>query len=367
MIFKKTILAIFLWTFLLPLQTLGAGSEISRKLDIVAETLVSTYEKKSTESEKVSLAVLPFHAGSELAKRRAGIAIAELLTHSFRSYERFKIVERIEFEKIMNELHLNASGVAEAEEALKVGKLSGAKLQVLGSIEKIGSKYHINARMVETESGEVFATAYETLPADLFEEQAKTYLVPVPETQAIGIYFLYTRRHLSPASEPFSYSTGWENITISPNSAALNQMGLGFRYFPYKNFVIDVSGFFSGKMKEGAVKINSSRGYTHSESFFTKAYRLLLNYDLTSNKHFHIYAGPGIIWYDTGPDSRGDYSSPLVNFRFEYRPQDRIALSLGGSYELNKAGWKINWYDSPPIDTHEPSQFSIESSIGFYF
>lgn len=188
------------------------ASDLSLCLDDIAADLVSNYGR---EFERVSaLSILPFHADEKLARRRTGRALAEMLTHSFRKYPQFKIVERLEMENLLEEMKLGMSGVADTKTAVKIGRLSGAKIQVFGSIEKIGAKYHVNARMVETETGNIVSTAYEEVPAGVFEEEAKYYMVPVPETQTLSFYISQNIRKIT-AREDYTYTTAYSTISAS--------------------------------------------------------------------------------------------------------------------------------------------------------
>ncbi|MCK5106339.1 MAG: hypothetical protein KAQ76_02150, partial [Elusimicrobiales bacterium] len=83
------------------------AADLSFELDTIAKTLVSNYQTKISTEEITAISILPFHTNKKLSKQRTGYALAELLTHSFRKYSQFKIVERIELNRIFDELKLN--------------------------------------------------------------------------------------------------------------------------------------------------------------------------------------------------------------------------------------------------------------------
>jgi TolB-like protein len=56
-------------------------------------------------------------------------------------------------EKVLSEQKLSMSGVTDAETAVKVGKLVGAKFVMVGSISKLGNTYTLNSRLIDVESG----------------------------------------------------------------------------------------------------------------------------------------------------------------------------------------------------------------------
>ncbi|MDO8804529.1 MAG: hypothetical protein Q7R35_08855 [Elusimicrobiota bacterium] len=78
----------------------ASDSEVSKSLDKLAKELVSTYQTAHPKERKTTMAILPFNTSEELAKRKTGNALAELLTHSFRKYPDFTLVERTDLNKI---------------------------------------------------------------------------------------------------------------------------------------------------------------------------------------------------------------------------------------------------------------------------
>ena len=66
----------------------------------------------------------------------------------------FKVVERIEIDKVLKEQKLQISGNVD-EVLIDVGKILGANQIILGSIGKIGELYTLSAKLVDVESGEL--------------------------------------------------------------------------------------------------------------------------------------------------------------------------------------------------------------------
>ncbi|MDO8803204.1 MAG: FlgO family outer membrane protein [Elusimicrobiota bacterium] len=384
---------IILWSVLMisvlcPASFAASDSEVSKSLDKMAKELVSAYQTANPKKQKTTMAILPFNTSEELAKRKTGNALAELLTHSFRKYPNFALVERVDLNKIFSELKLNMSGAVDQDEALKIGKLSGASLQVLGSMEKIGSKYNINARMVQTETGDIVATAFKTVPASLFDEEAKYYLVdaPVPKTQAIGIYLGYLRKSSDfqksiPTIDSLGSTLMGTDLRLEPLSYAV-----GARYdlsskiqFDYIYYVVNY------KMSVQAEAPISGIDTDLDSTLSLKGSRFLVAYKLPFSKKINSYSGfgvavytlenvaSGIITQGPGGGNQNTVSSvrlaknsatvPVFHERLEYRPQSRIAVGLSITYELGKkqrfsvVGRKFGVL----------SQFHLEPTIGVYF
>jgi len=67
----------------------------------------------------------------------------------------YRIVERAQIQKALEEQRLQMSGAVDDESAVELGKLVGADFIVVGSVVKIGSSYTINSRMIDVKTGVV--------------------------------------------------------------------------------------------------------------------------------------------------------------------------------------------------------------------
>ena len=339
------------------------AADLSFELDTIAKTLVSNYQTKISTEEITAISILPFHTNKKLSKQRTGYALAELLTHSFRKYSQFKIVERIELNRIFDELKLNMSGIADPETAVKIGKLSGAKLEVFGSLEKIGSKYHINARMVETETGEIISTAYKSVSSNLFEKEAKHYMVPVPETQAIGFYLGYNYRNVKDL-DSFSYTTSGPNTYyVNPKDLTLCLLTAGIKYNPLKNLQLDFSVSLAGstQMEKFVTVTHESSNLSLSPFEELSIYRFLISYKKKISSKINSYYGIGHSKFNV-PKHNDGLSTLTANYKLEYKPQERIALGIGFSYDFKKQ--KL-YYQNRKVS--EISNLSIEPTLSIYF
>ena len=80
------------------------------------------------------------------------MAVADLLTIKLLMSDNLMLVERAEIERIFDELKLSRSGVVNASEANQVGRLSGAKLLVTGSVVRIDNELHLIAKVMGSET-----------------------------------------------------------------------------------------------------------------------------------------------------------------------------------------------------------------------
>ena len=337
--------------------------DVSDKLRRISQGLTADYQAKNPSAGKAPLAVFPFSCSEKLEAERVGFAMSELLTHYFNTGAAFTVVERSLLTKVLEEQKLQLSGAIDPDSAVQVGRLLGAKLVLLGSVEKLGGKYQVNARIVETQTGRVVSTAYEALPVQAFEAAAKPYLAgTVPETQAIGFYFLFNYRHNSNSFNAPAIGTPG---TLSPKSFPLSMLGGGARYFPFKRLMLDVNVsvnsmspvFASGTTNTGSAQ---QRSLASGKVILTRA---TLNWVQPFGK-FRAIAGGGASAYKVNGFNFGTSVVPGLRGGLEYKPQERVGFAVFGNYDFIK---RKGSDPSTPGDILMFSGFSIEPTIGFYF
>lgn len=103
-----------------------------------------------------------------------GMAASEILTTHLASREQaFRVVERTQLQKAMQELGYQTTALVDPESAVQIGKHLGARYIVVGSVTRFGSSYSLNARIVEVETAEARAveplTAPELNPASVIQ------------------------------------------------------------------------------------------------------------------------------------------------------------------------------------------------------
>jgi serine/threonine protein kinase len=106
-----------------------------------------------------SIAILDF-ANLQNEAQYAGFAttIPEALAAGFVGSKRFRVVERMQLEKLMKELQLDQSGAVDPASAQRLGKLVGAQYFIIGSYQVFQGDILINARLLRVETGEILGT-----------------------------------------------------------------------------------------------------------------------------------------------------------------------------------------------------------------
>jgi TolB-like protein len=104
--------------------------------------------------ERLSVAVLPFESkgiGGALGQ----IDLLDKLVTGFVSTNRFKVIERAQLEKILEEQKLGMTGIIDASTAAQIGKGIGVDGVVCGSITQGGNAVTIDARLIDTETAAI--------------------------------------------------------------------------------------------------------------------------------------------------------------------------------------------------------------------
>lgn len=100
------------------------------------------------------LAVLPFEERGSGTKGY-GTKISDFLVASLAENPELVVVERAELNKMLDEQKLSLSGTVKPDEAVQVGRLTGAKILVLGSIVELDSTLVLSARITGTETSRI--------------------------------------------------------------------------------------------------------------------------------------------------------------------------------------------------------------------
>lgn len=108
-------------------------------------------ESSSLVGERLSLAVLPFESKG-IGKELGQIDLFDKLVAAFVNTRRFKVFERAELQKILEEQQLGASGVIDISTAARFGRGIGVDAVVVGSFTEAGNSASIDARLIDTET-----------------------------------------------------------------------------------------------------------------------------------------------------------------------------------------------------------------------
>lgn len=105
----------------------------------------------SLVGERLSMAVLPF-SSKGIGRELGEIDLFDKLVTAFVNTKRFKVFERAQLQKILEEQQLGASGIIDISTAAQFGKGIGVDAVVVGSITQAGNSVSVDARLIDTET-----------------------------------------------------------------------------------------------------------------------------------------------------------------------------------------------------------------------
>jgi TolB-like protein len=145
-----------------PAQSADNAQDIIVSPKCTSELVQKMGEKIAADPDRTfvkSVAILDFDLIPECQSRKIDAAVAknvrEDLSTAMGEVKGIKLVERGQMSAALASLKLDASGIISFETAKKLGKMLSADYVLCGSISDRGVFVVINARMIDTQTGEV--------------------------------------------------------------------------------------------------------------------------------------------------------------------------------------------------------------------
>jgi TolB-like protein len=111
-------------------------------------------QEGQTIGERLSIAVLPFESKG-LGQEIGEVDLLDKLITGFVAIKRFKVIERAQLEKILDEQKLGLTGIIDASTAVEIGKGIGVDAVLLGSVTQAGQSVSVDARLIDTETAAI--------------------------------------------------------------------------------------------------------------------------------------------------------------------------------------------------------------------
>lgn len=122
-------------------------------------------EKLKDEPAVYPVALLGFEERGVGAKDM-GPKVADLLFAKLAAKPGFYLVDRTDLKKVLDEQTLSLAGAVKADEAVKVGQLTGAKLLITGSVVHADKKIYLIVKVIGSETGKVAGVSVEGATTD---------------------------------------------------------------------------------------------------------------------------------------------------------------------------------------------------------
>jgi curli biogenesis system outer membrane secretion channel CsgG len=96
------------------------------------------------------------------ADNAMGALLASQIAAHLETVPGFRVVERQELLKALEELNIGSSQLADAETRLKLGAIIGARQMVFGAFQQYGDAVRLDVRRVDVASGKIIKTSSAT-------------------------------------------------------------------------------------------------------------------------------------------------------------------------------------------------------------
>jgi len=127
-------------------------------LDTQVKALTDQIVMSLSQQEKSKIAVIEFSDLEGNVTKFGRYLSEELITHLFRT-SKFEVIERHMLNKVMEEHSLTLSGMIDESSAKELGRILGIDAIASGTITDLGNHVKVNARLISTETGQVFSVA----------------------------------------------------------------------------------------------------------------------------------------------------------------------------------------------------------------
>lgn len=115
------------------------------------------------------LAVMNFKNNGAIQYNYLESGIANMLSTTLASSREIRVVERVQLDKILEEMQLGLTGLVDPSTAAQVGKIAGAQYVVIGSFINLGRALRIDAKVVNVETTVILPGATAWVKTDIVE------------------------------------------------------------------------------------------------------------------------------------------------------------------------------------------------------
>ena len=152
-----------------------ASTTVETKNTETETVAAKTENRKPDKNSRESVAVMNFKIAVDSGNPDVYLlALKEAFFPELDSAIKVKSIERQQFDKLLSELALSKSDLADEALALKIGKQIGVRYMIFGTATKALNQIKYTCRVVNTETGEVICSLQERGNADAFYDVAET-------------------------------------------------------------------------------------------------------------------------------------------------------------------------------------------------
>ena len=397
----KKILLLFLALLISVPELYASGNKLKDQVSDASEKLAQTYRKNRVINFRKSVAILDFENLSPAAKNNSlGETVAELFAAEFSQSTMFRVVERKNLGKVLDEQALQLTGATDGGSAVQAGKILDAQALLYGSVSETGDNFVITVKLTDIETGEVIAQTITVAREDLIE--TREYLLDMAYVKKMGVGITINI---------MGHTVCGDNATFSPvmdfeDTGLQRQFGFEIRY-RFTNWFMMGAGY---DMIWGQVAYIPSQGcdFNTVETGYTaagpapfvidvKGYDIPLMFyvNYTASRRLNLFAGAGIAYENLtllgyfkdgsgnggcgfgvnqyGPQLQEEVFVTMLRAGVEYFVTPRMAFSVTCGYDMAKMEpdfsnqWHLTNLEQNAGSEIDLSGFFFRPSVSFYF
>ncbi len=127
---------------------------LNQRIDELSQQIAT----EMAEQQKTTIAVVEFTDLQGNITDLGRFIAEELITRLFQT-KKFKVIERQLLNKVLSEQDLSLTGIIDPTSAKELEKILGVDAIASGTITDLAQSLRVNARLISTETGEIFAVA----------------------------------------------------------------------------------------------------------------------------------------------------------------------------------------------------------------
>ena len=138
-----------------------AMASVASGIDQLARQIV----ERSAAADRTTIAISSFPHVDDTCSELSNFFVDELVLSLFSvPGNQLSIIERSQLSRIFAELELSLSGAVDVNTTRELGRLHGVETLLIGSMTTVGDDLRVNARLIDTETGQVYSAAAVNIP-----------------------------------------------------------------------------------------------------------------------------------------------------------------------------------------------------------
>ncbi|TFG61911.1 MAG: hypothetical protein E4H36_09295 [Spirochaetales bacterium] len=119
----------------------------------------SEYYMKLGQIQDRKLAVVGLNARLQTIDEDTALGLVVFIENAFVNVGKVRVVDRRNIEKIVEEYRFQTGAYTDEATAVEIGKLAGADIIVIGSLNFVGKKYYLNIKLITVQTGEIIGSS----------------------------------------------------------------------------------------------------------------------------------------------------------------------------------------------------------------